>query len=50
MPSPEIVRELVKRFKENLVSPAGTSYELSRKGMMYGLSEDEVKAVEGELE
>jgi hypothetical protein len=45
--------ESTDRQIDRLVSPAGTSYELSHKGMishkgtMCGLSEDEVKVVEG---
>jgi hypothetical protein len=30
-----------------LVSPAGTLYELSPTGMIYGLTEEEIKVVEG---
>ena len=35
------------RAIDRLVSPTRTSYELSHRGMTYGLSEDDVKVVEG---
>jgi len=46
--------ESTDRAIDRLVSPTGTAYELSHKGMiphkgaMYGLSEDEIKIVEGD--
>ena len=42
--------EATDKVIDRLVSPAEISYELSsHKGMIYGLTEDDVKAVEGKL-
>jgi hypothetical protein len=67
MPAPETIRQLVKRFEENLDSYRSSKYnetqlqfviestdraidrlvyELSRKGMIYGLTEEEIRIVE----
>lgn len=59
MPAPEVVRQLAKRFEEDKervkreIESTDRAidrlvYELSHKGMKYGLREDEIRIVEGQ--
>lgn len=41
--------ESTDRAIDRLVSPTGTSYELSPLGMIYGLSPEEIAIVEGKV-